>query len=70
MRDFITRLSGSRPVRWTGNIIAAVLLITGLIGLPSVPEDLSRWGPIIQAMGDEFDWARELASPIATDAGR
>lgn len=60
----------SRPVRVVGSLLGSILVIAGVISLPSIPDDLARWtflGPLVTG------WLRDLAefiSPLAGDVGR
>lgn len=66
----IARLRQSRWLRWPGAIVTVVVLLSGLVGLPSTPDQLTKWGPIGQWLADN---GREIAlalQPLGADLGR
>lgn len=70
VHHWLSRLRQFRIVRWTGSGVAALLIVTGLIGIPSVPDDLASWGPIVEAIGDWLQQAQQAVAPFAADIGR
>lgn len=57
---------------WTRSRAAAAVLLmgAGLIGLPSVPDDLAKWPPILAQLGGVLSWVADLASPLSGWVGR
>jgi hypothetical protein len=61
-RTTLRRIRGSRGVRWTTRVIGMILIVTGLVGIPSLPDDLDRWPPLIQSI---WEWVGPRLGDIA-----
>jgi len=57
-------------VRVVGTIISAILMFAGLVGLPSVPDDLPRWSPILAGIGEAWRSLADSLAPLGGDMGR
>jgi len=66
----IARTRQSRWLRWPGAVVTIVLLFGGLVGLPSIPDELAKWGPIGQWLADRGRDVALALQPLGADLAR